>query len=358
MRSRVRYRLQGKKERNTHISVIRRFTILALVGIMIYTVGLFLLEKPKVLNTRDFEIIPAKGEKVLKLQNIFGSTKLDIQVIQGNKVYKVLSKNVNQREQELTLHIDTLSAGMKEGPAKVVIKLKHNVFLTKSYSINSYIDTKAPHIELISLTNPVKQGLTGVIKLRIEDADKAYLKINSKEYKLYSVDNLHYLALFPVEVSGVLDLKVLAVDKAGNVSQKDFTLKALSFSNTKSVSELQEGENLAYKSEPRKLWEGSFLKPNKNNSIVAANNGVVISIRKNQDNTQTLIIDHGLGLMSIYKFLTQVNAKEGEYVKKGYNIGKASKNFHFGILVQGKEVEVSPWFDNRWTYENIENFLN
>ncbi len=358
MRSKVRYRLQGRRQRNKHISFIRRFTIVSLVGITIYTVGLFLIEKPKVLNIHDFELIPAKGEKVLKLQNILVPTKLDIKVIQGNKVYKVLSKDINQRDQELILHIDTLSAGMKEGPAKVVIKLKHNLFLTKSYSINTYVDTKAPNIELISLTNPVKQGLTGAIKLRIQDAHKAYLKINSKEYKLYSVDNLHYLALFPVEVSGVLDLKVLAVDRAGNVSQKDFTLKALSSSNTKIVSDLQEGENLASKSDPRKLWEGSFLKPIKNKSVFAANNGVVISIIKNQDNTQTLIIDHGLGLMSIYKFLTQVNTIEGEYVKKGYNIGKASKNFHFGILVQGEEVEVSPWFDNRWTYENIENFLN
>jgi len=78
----------------------------------------------------------------------------------------------------------------------------------------------------------------------------------------------------------------------------------------------------------------------------------------------TVVIDHGMGLMSLYGHLSEVGVKEGQYVKKGEVIGKTGKtglalgdHLHFGILVQGYEVNPLQWLDSKWIRDNILSVL-
>ena len=153
------------------------------------------------------------------------------------------------------------------------------------------------------------------------------------------------------------------------------------------------------KSEPRKLWEGRFLQLKnskvisyfgelryyrykgrivsksrhlgydlasiKNAKVQAANNGVVVYVGDLGIYGNTIIIDHGLGVMSLYSHLGSMLVKEGEYVRKGQIIGTTDMtglafgdHLHFGIIVQGVEVTPLEWWDPKWLKNNIERIMN
>ncbi len=153
------------------------------------------------------------------------------------------------------------------------------------------------------------------------------------------------------------------------------------------------------KSEPRKLWKGKFLQLKnskvislfgelryyrykgrivsksrhlgydlasiKNAKVQAANNGVVVFVGDLGIYGNTIIIDHGLGVMSLYSHLGSMLVEEGQYVKKGEIIGTTDTtglafgdHLHFGILVHGVEVTPLEWWDPKWLRNNIEKVMN
>ena len=73
-----------------------------------------------------------------------------------------------------------------------------------------------------------------------------------------------------------------------------------------------------------------------------------------------VIIDHGLGLQSLYGHLSSLNVKEGQEIKKGDELGltgttgmAGGDHLHFGILVSGLPVEPVEWWDPHWLQNNI-----
>ena len=73
-----------------------------------------------------------------------------------------------------------------------------------------------------------------------------------------------------------------------------------------------------------------------------------------------LVIDHGLGVMSLYSHLSEILVKAGEVVGKGQLIGKTGStglafgnHLHFGMLVGGVEVTPLEWIDPRWIRTNV-----
>lgn len=99
--------------------------------------------------------------------------------------------------------------------------------------------------------------------------------------------------------------------------------------------------------------------------VSAANSGIVrfagdLSIYGN-----AVIIDHGLGLMSLYGHLSSIGVQEGQEVKKGDVIGRTGDtglaggdHLHFGILAHGIEVSPLYWWDERWIRNNITDYLH
>lgn len=78
-----------------------------------------------------------------------------------------------------------------------------------------------------------------------------------------------------------------------------------------------------------------------------------------------LIIDHGLGLQSLYAHTSKFNVKKGDMVKAGQYIGNTGvtgavfgDHLHFGILVQGIESNPLEWMDKNWMKTRIFNILN
>jgi murein DD-endopeptidase MepM/ murein hydrolase activator NlpD len=95
--------------------------------------------------------------------------------------------------------------------------------------------------------------------------------------------------------------------------------------------------------------------------IEAANNGVVVFTGNLGIYGNTIIIDHGLGLSSLYGHLSGITAKKGQQVKKGDVIGHSGMSglaggdhLHFSILVGSQFVDPKEWWDPHWIADNVQ----
>jgi murein DD-endopeptidase MepM/ murein hydrolase activator NlpD len=95
-------------------------------------------------------------------------------------------------------------------------------------------------------------------------------------------------------------------------------------------------------------------------TVPAANSGVVVFTGFFGIYGETVIIDHGLGLQTLYAHLRQIDVKEEQEVKKGDPIGKTGTtglaggdHLHFGVLVFGHETSPIEWWDQHWIDDNI-----
>ncbi len=95
--------------------------------------------------------------------------------------------------------------------------------------------------------------------------------------------------------------------------------------------------------------------------IPAANNGRVVFAGPLGIYGNTVIIDHGCGLFSMYAHLSSIKAEVKKEVQKGEIIGHTGStglaggdHLHFSILVNGVFVNPIEWWDKHWIRDNIE----
>ncbi|MBJ6801508.1 M23 family metallopeptidase [Geomonas propionica] len=98
--------------------------------------------------------------------------------------------------------------------------------------------------------------------------------------------------------------------------------------------------------------------------VPAANNGRVVWADDLGIYGQCVIIDHGLGLQTLYGHLSRIGVKEGDQVKKGDIIGDTGDtglaggdHLHFGVVVSGQEVNPIEWWDPSWIKNNVTDKL-
>ena len=98
----------------------------------------------------------------------------------------------------------------------------------------------------------------------------------------------------------------------------------------------------------------------RNAEVPAANSGRVVFCGNLGIYGNLIVIDHGLGLMSLYSHLNDQLVKVGDVVQKGQTIAHTGStglafgdHLHFGILVGGVEVTPLEWLDPKWIRDNI-----
>lgn len=98
----------------------------------------------------------------------------------------------------------------------------------------------------------------------------------------------------------------------------------------------------------------------RNADVPAANSGRVIFTGEAGIYGNLIVIDHGLGLMSLYSHLSEAGVSPGQVVEKGQTIGRTGStglafgdHLHFGILVGGLEVTPLEWIDAKWIKDNV-----
>ena len=153
-------------------------------------------------------------------------------------------------------------------------------------------------------------------------------------------------------------------------------------------------QNICKKSSPKELWEGPFLRmqnaapmalfgdkryyvfenktvsesvhegvdlaSNARSPIEAANSGIVVFTGALGIYGNAIIIDHGLGMFSLYGHLSSIDTTVGKNVAKGEKIGLSGMSglaggdhLHFGIMVSGQFVNPQEWWDAHWIQDNI-----
>lgn len=159
----------------------------------------------------------------------------------------------------------------------------------------------------------------------------------------------------------------------------------------KNVARLNE---LATKTANRPLWEGAFLRlPNAApragfndqrdymyngqkvdhqthlgldlaslaaSPVPASNSGTVVLAEDFGIYGQCVVIDHGLGLQSLYSHLSSIDVSVGDQITKGQILGRTGAtgmaggdHLHFGIILAGIEINPREWLDGHWITDNF-----
>ncbi len=179
-------------------------------------------------------------------------------------------------------------------------------------------------------------------EVNIDDPESAFRKVN-EEWRRQSLIRLIDLAQKP-------EPRIL------------WNGRLLQMKNSKVMASYGDERTYIYKGKTisNSVHLGYDLASTQNAPVEAANTGIVrlagdLSIYGN-----TVIIDHGLGLMSLYGHLSVIMVKEGQKVEKGEIIARTGAtglaggdHLHFGVLIHGYEVSPLYWLDQYWIQVNI-----
>ena len=105
---------------------------------------------------------------------------------------------------------------------------------------------------------------------------------------------------------------------------------------------------------------GIDLASNRQSPVEASNAGRVVFTGPNGIYGNMVMLDHGLGLMSLYAHLSDIGVKVGQTVRKGEALGRSGEtglaggdHLHFALLVHGVYVSPIEWWDDHWLKDRI-----
>jgi murein DD-endopeptidase MepM/ murein hydrolase activator NlpD len=105
---------------------------------------------------------------------------------------------------------------------------------------------------------------------------------------------------------------------------------------------------------------GYDLSVTKNYPVEASNSGAVAFTGDLGIYGNVVILDHGLGLFTLYGHLSAIDVKAGDAIAKRQIVGKtgetglaAGDHLHFGIYLDGVAVLPVEWWDQKWIDDNI-----
>ncbi|MDY6820856.1 MAG: M23 family metallopeptidase [Deferribacterota bacterium] len=94
--------------------------------------------------------------------------------------------------------------------------------------------------------------------------------------------------------------------------------------------------------------------------VKAANNGKVVLTKAIGIFGDTVVIDHGFGLFSMYSHLSKISVKNNQIVSKGDIIGNTGMtglaggdHLHYGMFINKTFINPIEWWDENWISNNI-----
>ncbi len=98
--------------------------------------------------------------------------------------------------------------------------------------------------------------------------------------------------------------------------------------------------------------------------IISSNDGQVVFADYNGIYGNMPMINHGMGLYTLYGHCSNILVQEGDEITAGTPIAQTGlsglalgDHLHFGVLVQGIEVRPEEWMDKKWIRDNIDNIF-
>ena len=157
----------------------------------------------------------------------------------------------------------------------------------------------------------------------------------------------------------------------------------------------QEIKKISKETAPKSLWSGTFLRlPNSKpmasfaqdrtyqyngkevdrqihwgvdlaslaqSPVPASNSGIVVFAGPLGIYGNTVVIDHGCGLFSMYSHLSKIETEVKREVKKGDTLGRTGStgmaggdHLHYAMMIQGVFVNPLEWWDEHWIRDNVD----
>jgi murein DD-endopeptidase MepM/ murein hydrolase activator NlpD len=106
------------------------------------------------------------------------------------------------------------------------------------------------------------------------------------------------------------------------------------------------GHRRVFNNQPRAPHNGADLRATTGTPIQSTNRGRVVLAKDLFFTGNTVIVDHGLGIYSLYAHLSRIDVKKGAVVQNGQVVGLAGAtgrvtgpHLHWGVRVQGARVD-------------------
>jgi murein DD-endopeptidase MepM/ murein hydrolase activator NlpD len=138
-------------------------------------------------------------------------------------------------------------------------------------------------------------------------------------------------------------------------------------SNSKVEANFADERTYTYNNEPidKAYHLGYDLSVTKRYPVEAANSGTVAFAGDLGIYGNTVILDHGLGLFTLYSHLSAIDVKAGDTVEQRRILGKtgqtglaAGDHLHYGVYLHGVAVLPVEWWDPKWIEDNLQPKLD
>lgn len=103
---------------------------------------------------------------------------------------------------------------------------------------------------------------------------------------------------------------------------------------------------------------GVDLAAAKGTIITAPQSGKVVLTEPFKVHGNTVMIDHGMGIVSIFNHMNSIKVKSGQWVKKGQPLGTVGEtgvatgpHLHWGLSIQNIRVNPLDWIDNIFLFD-------
>ena len=110
----------------------------------------------------------------------------------------------------------------------------------------------------------------------------------------------------------------------------------------------------------RQVHLGFDLAVTANVPVVAAEAGTIAHASDLGIYGNCVVIDHGLGVQSLYGHLSSIGVKVGDHVEKGAELGRSGMtglaggdHLHFTMLVGGQQVTPVDWWSKQWFEDRV-----
>ena len=189
-------------------------------------------------------------------------------------------------------------------------------------------------------------------------------------------------------------LPELLPERGGAIPQGELLQGFLTVNRDRRKQAEETKRALATKTQPRPLWEGAFVQPRntkvfsnfaetrtyryrgqvvdtqihfgydlaavQHGPVPAANSGVVIFAGPLSIYGNAVVVDHGLGLQTLYGHLSSIDVKEGDQITKEQELGRSGStglalgdHLHYEVLINGVSVTPLEWWDGRWIRDHV-----
>ncbi|MBU0651591.1 MAG: M23 family metallopeptidase [Proteobacteria bacterium] len=375
-----------------------------------------------------------------------GLRRTEIVITQDNQPHVLSSIDYPEAgilRKEVSVAVGASVLKLHDGPATLTLTAVDHALWKNRTTVDRpvQIDLLPPQIFQLNTQNHINSGGTCVVAYRLSEAvPRTGVLVGDQFYSGYPVTlagKPGYAAYFalPLDASpGVPQIRIMARDHAGNetvngtpnlIKKRKFRIDTMVLSDgflgqkmpefQAAIPELRgktpietfvyvntvlRADNLktiqsvCLKSEPRQLWQGTFLRM-KNAApmalfgdhrtylyggkpvgeslhngvdlasivhapIEAANSGIVRFTGLLGIYGNAVIIDHGLGLSTLYAHMSGIQVKPDQTVKRGEVIGLSGASglaggdhLHFGVAIHGEFVDPREWWDPHWIADNV-----